>query len=303
MYFEVQQATESHEITRLMTLYDEATTRMGRSSIDDWNRRADAWEDAFRGSTATAEESLIRVSETIAFLQVHGALQRDMDVADLGCGPGRFAAHFAAHCRQVTGFDLSPRMLQYAARYATECGCTNVDFRIADFRIFDAAEEDLNEKYDLVFASISPAANGVAGITRMMQLSRRFCFVSQFVDADDRLLNRIGLALFNEKPRPRWNALGVYALFNLLFIAGYAPVIRYFESHKETRCPADRDNAERIAGLLQGIDGATVSVDRILDWLLKNADNDKTLAEASVYRYAWILWDITARCERVVFPD
>lgn len=303
MYFDVVRAPESVEMERLKTLYDEATDGMGKSSVVDWDRRADAWEDSFRSSTMTAEESLMRVHETIDFLQARGALQHDMDIADLGCGPGRFVAHFAEHCHHVTGFDLSPKMLQYAARYAAERGRTNVDFRTADFRTFDAVNEGLFEKYDLVFSSISPAANGVAGITRMMQMSRRFCFVSQFVDSNDMLLDRIGLALFNEKPRPRWNALGVYALFNLLFVAGYAPEIRYFESYKETRCPADRENAERFADLMPSIDGAAASIDRIQDWLLENADNDKTLAEASVYRYAWILWDVRKRSERHLFSQ
>ena len=82
----------------------------------------------------------MRVQATADFLRKHGLLDADMDVIDIGCGPGRFVAEFAKTAHYVEGTDLSPKMLEYAAEYAASQGIHNVSFIPCDFKQLDIDE-------------------------------------------------------------------------------------------------------------------------------------------------------------------
>lgn len=66
-------------------------------------------------------------------------------VLDLGCGAGHTALAVAPHAASVTAVDLTPEMLEVAARLAADRGITNVTFRAADVAAlpFDDASFDL----------------------------------------------------------------------------------------------------------------------------------------------------------------
>jgi len=53
-------------------------------------------------------------------------------VLDLGCGPGLYATRLSENGIKVTGIDISERSIDYAIRYAKECGL-DIDYRCMDF--------------------------------------------------------------------------------------------------------------------------------------------------------------------------
>ncbi len=68
-------------------------------------------------------------------------------VADLGCGTGTVSVLLAEHGYEVTGVDLSPRMIDIARAKARTAG------QVVDFQIGNAAEPELDPgAFDVVFA-------------------------------------------------------------------------------------------------------------------------------------------------------
>ena len=70
-----------------------------------WDRRAEAWEQEYQASGTRKNDD--RIQATVEFLWGRGLLGPDCDVADIGCGPGRFAAAFGLTARTVAGFDIT----------------------------------------------------------------------------------------------------------------------------------------------------------------------------------------------------
>jgi len=72
-------------------------------------------------------------------------------VLEIGTGTGAFAREVAPLCAEVTAIDISPVMLEYAARRASECGVTNIAFRESGFLTHDAEPES----YDAVVSGLA----------------------------------------------------------------------------------------------------------------------------------------------------
>ena len=72
-----------------------------------WDRRARSWAHERKNNRKTDE----RLEKDFLFLENHGLLKKDFSVADIGCGPGRFAAAFASRVRFVTALDISGEMI------------------------------------------------------------------------------------------------------------------------------------------------------------------------------------------------
>jgi SAM-dependent methyltransferase len=53
-------------------------------------------------------------------------------IADIGCGPGAHSRALAAHGYEVTGLDLSPKMVEAGRERAAQDGATRLTFQVAD---------------------------------------------------------------------------------------------------------------------------------------------------------------------------
>ena len=65
-------------------------------------------------------------------------------VLDLACGPGLVACAFARHAGQVTGMDLTPAMLEQAARRQQEQGLTNLAWQQGDVQALPYAADSFS---------------------------------------------------------------------------------------------------------------------------------------------------------------
>ena len=82
-----------------ISLQESEPAELPERAIERWNKRADFWEDA-RKKKEKGDE---RVISAINYLDSKGLLEKNYDVADIGCGPGRFAAAFAKYVHKVVG--------------------------------------------------------------------------------------------------------------------------------------------------------------------------------------------------------
>lgn len=148
-------------------------------------------------------------------------------IADIGCGPGRFAVAFARRVHWVTGFDLSPRMIHYGMEHARREGVENVTLRACDFQTLDVRQEGLESAFDLVFSSLTPAIHGRAGLEKVMAMSRAYCCNITHIAHENSLRRQIREQLFGRPATSHWGWRWFYSLFNVLLLLGYLPEASY----------------------------------------------------------------------------
>jgi SAM-dependent methyltransferase len=273
----------------------------GRSTRQaTWDERADEWDRKYREENSGSAPRELRMQDTAGYLRSRGLLGPDCDVADVGCGPGRFAAEFAKTARYVLGIDISPKMAEYGAKYCREQGLYNVEFKALDFQEANIAALGWEGRFDLVFTSITPAIRG-RGLDRIIAMSRGWCYNSCFVYNRNELNDRILAELFGREPKREktTHSSWFYELFNVLWFRGYYPETRYYKQRREMPVYANRASAARLADyLLEDGEQTEENIRKILSFLEKNAGPDGMVVERSDCWYGWLLWDVRDRHDR-----
>ena len=139
-----------------------------------WDRRARSWAHERKNNRKTDER-----------------LEKDFSVADIGCGPGRFAAAFASRVRFVTALDISGEMIAQGKEYAKSLGLTNLQFHLCDFDTLDLKKEGFKRAFDLVFVSLTPAVRSHSQLLKAMEMSRGRCCCISHLYRKNRLMEQI----------------------------------------------------------------------------------------------------------------
>lgn len=263
---------------------------------EQWNKRADDWDAKYRRE-GEKELHQQRITDTAAWLRSKGLLGKDCDAADIGCGPGRFAAEFARTARSVLGVDLSQRMTDYGRAYCAELGLNNTEFAALDFPSADIDALGWTKKFDLVFASITPAISG-KGLDNMIAMSRAWCYNSCFVYSSNPLQDRLMREVFGREPKKEKtdHSNWFYTLFSLLWERGYYPETSYYKQYREISLPATRKTAERYSEYLLDEEGLKEeNIEKTLEFLKSCAREDGTVPEVSECWMGWLLWDVRDR--------
>ncbi|MDR0648002.1 MAG: class I SAM-dependent methyltransferase [Synergistaceae bacterium] len=262
-----------------------------------WDRRAEEWEHELRDNRVRKARGERRVRSTVEFLQGHGLLNGEGEVIDIGCGLGRFVVAFSKAAGHVTGLDISPHMIECSAQLAASQRIKNVSFETCDFAEVDIDKNNWRSRFDLVFASITPALNSLADLEKMIAMSRAYCFSSNSVNAHEPVTEDLLKDLFKIDLSLHWNGRQFYAMFNLLWLRGYFPLVTIFKESSEERVRPNRSLAVRIAEkYLHG--AAEADLEKINDWLVKRTDSDGLLIFPTCRWYAWMLWDVRDQRER-----
>jgi SAM-dependent methyltransferase len=184
-----------------------------------WNQRASEFNshsnDPSRGNDTF---------ELIKFLESKGFVNKNSSILDVGCGAGRYSNEFAKSAANVTGTDISPEMLRYAKRNAEIQKLDNVRYILSPWQNLDIDKLSWNKKFDLVFASMTPAVNSADALSKIISASKKYCFMSGFVFRKSSLQDKISNALNVEKKR---NSNSIYCAFNILWNMKIYPEITY----------------------------------------------------------------------------
>jgi SAM-dependent methyltransferase len=94
---------------------------------------ADIVLDQFtRQAAPFASSAAMRDEDALRLLVEWSRAGADDTVLDVACGPGLVVAAFARTCRQATGIDLTPAMIEKAREHAAALQLTNVDWRVGN---------------------------------------------------------------------------------------------------------------------------------------------------------------------------
>lgn len=265
-------------------------------TLKKWDKRAEAWEAERReGRREPRDERLI---STVEYLKSRSLLTSKQTVADIGCGPGRFAAEFGKTAGHVTGFDLSEKMIGYGREYVRRAGLANVSLRCLDFGALDVKKEGLSRSFDLVVASLTPALGKVRELEKMMEMSRAFCFSVSYISSTRPLEEALMGELFGRMAKSRGNGRQFYALFNFLFLKGYLPEATYYNRREERRIFPDDDYIEGfMEDALYGEERTEENREKVKAWLRNRTEADGAIRTINTSCYGRLLWDVRQKRE------
>jgi len=139
------------------------------SEKDRINLSAESWYKNYdyRYSPEDLQKNPEFVTE---FNRIKRFITNDSSVLDIGAGLGRLAIPLAKEVNRLTAIEPAKVYMSAMKERATKAGVGNIKFSDdlwADF--------PLQEKYDLVYSTWSPAVNNPGALKRMNEASRGYC--------------------------------------------------------------------------------------------------------------------------------
>lgn len=276
------------------------------STVEVWNKRSSKWIDELNAEGAGKLRTTLRVEAVSAYLREQGLLGSESAVADVGCGPGMFVIEFAKTAGQVVGFDFTRNFIEYGSQIVKREGLTNAKFELCDFTHFDVENSAYKAAFDLVFTSITPALGTAGGLTKLIAMSKGYCFNTSHIFIDHNVARLVSKEVFDTDYSPRWRGDGFYALANLVWLFGYYPVTSYYDTEVEENVSVDSSLAEEIGFLLRK--DTEEDCEKILNWFHKRCASPDSGMEYDSFqntvkinthtRYGSILWDVRKQVDR-----
>lgn len=192
-----------------------------QNSKELWNSRAESFRQMSLKNQITKDSLIGKVQRTI------GLLDKETCVLDVGCGAGRFAQYFSQNSLSYLGVDISENMIKYAKE----------DYKHlpnADFKVLDWNSQSLEEKFDLVFASMSGALHSIDSIKKFISHSKDYCVVERFI-RDRNSLEYMAEEISGEKimRKPHNSPQYITALIALIMDLGYTFEVVSFSDKRE----------------------------------------------------------------------
>ncbi len=203
---------------------------------DCWDKAASTYDDL-----EVCSDYMYQVNTIMKALKKHGALSQDQNVLDVACGTGTYALRMAPHCREVVALDISEGMLNRLKEKQIKTGIQNIRTIQADWHHFSC-----DEKFGLVFVSMTPLLQSMDNIDRFLEYSDRFLAIVCWAGIKENpILDRLHEEIHGEKRDRRYRS-DIIILFNYLYSMGYAPELKFFHGCWERARPVDR----QVEGLI-----------------------------------------------------
>ena len=188
-----------------------------QANLAAWDSMAERYKHEVALPDWDSDPFLLQLDKEVAFSQ-------NMSVLDIGCGTGRYAAALAEKAGHITGTDISSQMLIRAKSLIESLQIENVDFICTDF-----CEFELDKKFDLVFAHLTPAVSNAETFEKMMSLASNHCYLVKPVHRTDPVFEAVkDAAGFGQKPS-NYNKELYYA-FSMLWQKGFLPSLSYYKT-------------------------------------------------------------------------
>lgn len=189
-----------------------------QASVDMWNSMA----RSFGGYTLPSFQD----NSFLKLLEREDMLHPDGHVLDVGCGAGKYALAVARRCRHVTGIDLSPQMIGMARQKKDDYSIPNVDFYCGDWHTLDLDLRVFKNKFDLVFAHMTPAVQSADTFEKLSAASKDWCVLAKPIRRTDPVSDAVRALVDIHEHRESADNDIVYA-FELLWRQGCLPQLEY----------------------------------------------------------------------------
>lgn len=167
-------------------------------------------------------------------LAIDGVIRKGDCVLDIGSGPGTYTLPMAEKAISVTALDPSSGMLELLMRESAAKGLSNIRSVKSTWEDYDG-----EERFDLVFAALSPGVKVPADLMKMERFSTRSCCYINYGEAGGNKKFSDDLWKLVTGENRKNNDFNITYPFNLLYSKGRKPNVRFFEKKKMVRVPCE----------------------------------------------------------------
>lgn len=181
-----------------------------------WNGRAEGFYEHIKNNDNDS---------SIEFLKQFMDL-KDKSILDVGFGAGRYLKLLSDEGANLSGVELSDEMVKYAKKH-----CIENEIDIEEMELYNLAWEDIDldklnwkNKFDLVFASKSPALDSYKSIKKLIAASKKGVFCSTHILMEEDIFSE----LYKEINGKEYKSIRgrFWSTFNILYLDGYYPNIK-----------------------------------------------------------------------------
>jgi SAM-dependent methyltransferase len=232
-----------------------------------WDKRARVF-----AKRSTTPEAVSRNERILSMLKDAGALQAGSRVLDVGAGSGNWAIPMAEMGATVVALEPSGVMIEILKEKmaAKNIGPDQIHIIQQTWQDVDVKKEGWAGQFDLVFASMSPGVRDPETLEKLMQASRKFCYLSTFSGGGWRgCYNDLWLDITGEKlESTSWDF--IYP-FTYVYALGYRPLTD-FNVWSHDREETIDEAVENIIFFIQGITDVTPEIrQKLKDHVTKQA--------------------------------
>ncbi|MHB9293616.1 putative Ubiquinone biosynthesis O-methyltransferase [Hollandina sp. SP2] len=184
-----------------------------------------AWWDAMAARFSTFfEVPTVETSMTMRIITRENMLPQGGRALDIGCGTGRFLLALAKDGAELTGIDVSPKMIEFAKAKTT--GYRGVQVLAEDWRTLDLEEKGWATAFDLTLANMTPAITDAQTFMKLSQASRHWCLMVKPCRRTSRVYDVLNALVGAPEDKKALDDALIYA-FAILWDRGYSPRLEY----------------------------------------------------------------------------
>lgn len=215
-----------------------------------------------------SEEGRERSRRIMNWLEGQGVRFENASVLDIGAASGVFSVPFAERGARITAVETSPPLIELLEENTSNFAEDQVKIVPLPFENIDVQARGWSQAFDLVFVSMSPVIHNWESVEKLLQCSRKYCYISMpVVPTEHSLVNEIWPLVTGQIYQSKLTEMGY--LLHLLYLGGYAyeSLITREAKTKEVsgeaalqeamtwlrhhRLPADEQNRSIIADYLE----------------------------------------------------
>ncbi|NMM65392.1 class I SAM-dependent methyltransferase [Clostridium sp. P21] len=247
-----------------------------------WDLRADEFNEILSNKDKKTEKA-----DLIEFLISKNVINKDSTVLDIGCGVGKHSLEFAKITKGIVGIDISSKMLEYANQNIKNSRFDNIKFKRIAWQNLNLDDYNWKEKFDLVFAAMTPAINSKNALTKMIEASKKYCFMSGFVYRNDKIKNDLREKILGKDCSKKFEN-NIYYAFNILWSMGIHPEIQY----RNVKWIKEWSLEKAVEGYtLQFQDSQIENFKDIVKSHLESISENGKIKESVDAKIAWMLWN------------
>lgn len=243
------------------------TIRTEEEIIKRWDKAA-----KWFAMGALSKESRERREKTINILKSEGALTSNMNILDVGAGPGEYSIMLSEHAKKVIAIEPSCVMAQILENNTKKRNAENIDIIRKPWQNIDINEKGWENTFDLVFASMSPGIIKPHEFLKFIKSSRKWCFVAAASSIHyGQAFKDLWKIFFDEEL-----SLEVFDIifpFNLVYSMGYRPKMWFNEIIIEKSFDIESAVNYLMGFMWQYIDEDSESMDIIKKYVESKAVN------------------------------
>ena len=275
------------ESSRKSSFYARKKIRSESETVKFWDDMAPEY------GKMTSERSGDRVQRVIELLERDNILTPDARVLDVGCGPGNYALPVARRCTHVTALDSSSGMCDILEKEAENKNQENIKVICNPWGDIDLEKESLDKRFDLVFASMTPAVGDYDSLNKMIRASDRYCcLITTTGKGFGNSRYDIWRKVFQEENTTHQS--GFIFIFNLLFSLGYRPVVQYLNFVWDREDPEEKV-VKRLLRSLWLYTEITPDITELVTHYVKERSEGGIFREKADTCLGMMVWDVNIK--------